>query len=86
MRDGEGWRGALPLLVAVPVMVVCCGGGTATVAALLAGVAGWMSGFGIAAAAVAAAAAILAVRWLRRGRGQTCSTEKLKQEALHEQF
>jgi len=65
MRDNL-MGGLLAFGVAAPVMIVCCGGGTALLAAVFGGVVAWLSGLGGIAIAMVAALAFLVVREVRR--------------------
>ncbi|GAA6178306.1 MULTISPECIES: hypothetical protein [Sulfitobacter] len=65
MRDNLT-GGLLAFGVAAPVVIVCCGGGTALFAAAFSGLAAWMSGLGWITVALVVALALLVVREFRR--------------------
>lgn len=67
MRDNL-MGGLLAFGVAAPIMIVCCGGGTALLAAVFGGVGVWLSDLGGIAIALVAALAFLVVREVRRAR------------------
>ena len=60
--------GGLATLIAVPVMIVCCGGGSVALTAITAAVGGWIGGVGGVATLSVAAVAALTWRSLRRRR------------------
>ena len=64
MRDNF-MGGLLAFAVAAPIVVVCCGGGTAVFAALFGGIGAWLSGMSGIAALVLAGLTYLIVRALR---------------------
>lgn len=61
MRDNL-MGGLLAFGVAAPVMVVCCGGGTALLIAVFGGLGAWLSGLGWIAVLLVVAFALLVVR------------------------
>lgn len=65
MRDNL-MGGLLAFVVTAPVMVVCCGGGTALLIAVFGGLGAWLSGLGWIVVALVAALAFLVVREFRR--------------------
>ena len=65
MRDNL-MGGLLAFGIAAPVVVVCCGGGLALLAAVFGGIGAWLSGFGGISIALVAALAFLVVREVRR--------------------
>lgn len=65
MRDNL-MGGLLAFVVAAPVMVMCCGGGTALLAATFGGLGAWLSGLGWIVVALVAALTFLVVREFRR--------------------
>ncbi len=65
MRDNL-MGGLLDFGIATPVVIVCCGGKTALLAAVIGGVGAWLSGFGGISVALAAALAVLMLRDIRR--------------------
>ncbi|GAW37196.1 hypothetical protein RA2_04272 [Roseovarius sp. A-2] len=65
MRDD--WMGGLLAVgIAAPVMIVCCGGGVALLAATFGGIGAWLTGFGGISIALVAAVVFLVVREFRR--------------------
>ena len=64
MRDNF-MGGLLAFAVAAPIVVVCCGGGTAVFAALFGGIGAWLSGMSGIAVLVLAGLTYLIVRALR---------------------
>ena len=64
MRDNL-MGGLLAFGIAAPVVVVCCGGGTAVFAALFGGIGAWLSGMSGIAVLVLAGLTYLIVRALR---------------------
>ena len=65
MRDNL-MGGLLAFGVATPVVIVCCGGGTALIAAVFGGLGAWLSGLGWIVVALVVALAFLVVRELRQ--------------------
>ncbi len=65
MRDNL-MGGLLAFGVAAPILIVCCGGGTALLAAVFGGVGACLSGLGGVAIALVVALAFLVVREVRR--------------------
>jgi membrane protein implicated in regulation of membrane protease activity len=73
MRDNL-MGGLLAFGVAAPIMIVCCGGGTALLAAVFGGFGAWLSGWGGLAIAFVAALAFLVVREFRRASERAAET------------
>ena len=74
MRDNL-MDGLLAFGVAAPVMIVCCGGGTAVLAATFGGIGAWLSGLGSISIALVAAVAFLVVREVRRAAKRRAKPE-----------
>lgn len=74
MRDNL-MGGLLAFSIAAPVLVVCCGGGTALLAAIFGGIGAWLSGFGGISIALAATLAFLVVREVRRAAKRRATSE-----------
>ena len=74
MRDNL-MGGLLAFGVAAPVMIVCCGGGTAVLAATFGGIGAWPSGLGGISIALVAALAFLVVREVRRAAKRRATPE-----------
>ncbi len=72
MRDNL-MGGLLAFGIATPVVIVCCGGGTALLAATVGGIGTWLSGFGGISIALLAALAFLVVREYRRSAKRRAS-------------
>ncbi|GFE67115.1 hypothetical protein [Litoreibacter roseus] len=72
MRDSL-MGGLLAFGVAAPALVVCCGGGTAVLAALFSGVGAWLSGVNGIGVLVVAGLTYLIVRALRRSHMRRAS-------------
>ncbi len=72
MRD-KLMGGLLAFGVATPVMIVCCGGGTALLAAAVGGLGAWLSGLGGLSVALLAALAFLVAREFRRSGAKRSS-------------
>ncbi|WP_386630456.1 hypothetical protein [Sulfitobacter geojensis] len=72
MRDNL-MGGLLAFGVAAPVMVMCCGGGTALLAAVFGGLGAWLSGLGWIVVALVAALAFLVVCEFRRSASSRAS-------------
>ncbi|MGK7655089.1 hypothetical protein ACSQ76_22660 [Roseovarius sp. B08] len=75
MRDNR-MGGLLAFGVAAPIKIVCCGGGTALLAAVFGGVGAWLSGLGGIAIALVAALAFLVVREVRRASKRPAKTNR----------
>ena len=73
MRDNL-MGGLLAFGIAAPVVVVCCGGGTALLTAVFGGLGAWLSGLGGIAIALVAALAFLVVREVRRASKRPAET------------
>ena len=73
MRDNL-MGGLLAFGITAPVVVVCCGVGTAVLAALFGGVGGWFSGVNGTAVLVLAGLTYLIVRALRRSHMKHASS------------
>jgi len=73
MRDNL-MGGLLAFGVAAPIMIVCCGGGTALLTAVFGGLGAWLSGLGGIAIALVAALAFLVVREVRRASKRPAET------------
>jgi len=83
MRDNL-MGGLLAFGIAAPVVVVCCGGGTAVLAALFSGVRAWLSGMSGLAMLVLAGLTYLILRALRRSHmKRASSTEPSRRKTAH---
>ena len=78
MRDNL-MGGLLAFAVAAPVLVVCCGGGTAVLAALFSGIGAWFSGINGIAVLVLAGLTSLIVRTLLRSQTKRTSSPEQSQ-------
>ena len=74
MRD-DLQGGLLATLIAAPLMIVCCGGGSVALTAITGAVGGWIGGFGGLGLLLAAAVAALTWRSRRRARANCCETD-----------
>ena len=74
MRDNL-MGGLLAFGIATPVVFVCCGGGTALLAAVFGGLGAWMLGLGGIAIALVGAVAFLIVREFRRSRKRRATSD-----------
>ncbi len=59
--------------VATPVVIVCCGGGTALLAATFGGIGAWLSGLGWIVVALVAALTFLVIREYRQSAERRAS-------------
>lgn len=83
MRDNL-MGGLLAFGIAAPVVVVCCGGGTAVLAALFSGVGAWLSEMSGIAMLVLAGLTYLILRALRRSHmKRASSTEPSRRKTAH---
>jgi len=71
--------GLLAFGIAAPVLVVCCGGGAAVLAALFGGIGAWLSGLSGFAVLILAGLTYLIVRALRRSHMKRVSRPETSQ-------
>lgn len=74
MRDSVT-GGLLAFGIAAPVLIVCCGGGTALITAVFGGVGAWLSGLSGISIALVAALAFLVVREVQRAAKRRTTPE-----------
>lgn len=65
--------GPLAFGIATPVVIMCCGGGTALLAATVGGIGAWLSGFGGLSIALLAALALLVLCEVQRSAKRRAS-------------